>query len=85
MLNWKKFDELRNAQPFQPFRIVVSDGAQFDVPHRDFTWRTPNGSAVFVAINQGDVAHYIDPLHITRFVLLGRNGPKKSAIRGSRK
>jgi len=77
MLNWKQFDELRNAQPFHPFLIVMSDGAEFFVPHRDFTWRTPSCSAAFVAVDKGEVAHYLDPLHITRFVLVAKNDRKK--------
>ena len=27
-----------NAQPFVPFRLVLTDGRIFDVPHRDFIW-----------------------------------------------
>jgi hypothetical protein len=28
--------ELRDAQPFVPFRIWLTDGKSYDVPHRDF-------------------------------------------------
>ena len=77
MLNWKQFDNLRSADPFHPFSIVTSDGATFLVPHRDFVWRSPHGTMVFVAIDNGEVAHYIDPLHITRFELATKNGKKK--------
>jgi hypothetical protein len=81
VLNWKQFDDLRNANPFHAFRIVTSDGAEFLVPHRDFVWRSPQGTMVFVAIDNGEVAHYIDPLHITRFELGVRNGHKKGRKR----
>ncbi len=27
---------LRDQQPFVPFRIVLTDGRSFDIPHRDF-------------------------------------------------
>ena len=77
MLNWKQFDELRYADPFHPFRIVVSDGAEFLVPDRDYVWRSPLGTMVFVAIDNGEVAHFIDPLHITRFEMVKGNGRKK--------
>jgi hypothetical protein len=84
MLNWKQFDDLRNADPFHPFRIVTSDGAAFLVPHRDFVWRSPHGTMVFVALNKGEVAHFIDPLHITRFELNAGNGRKKGRTRRGR-
>ncbi|MGD0767705.1 MAG: hypothetical protein ABSB42_05855 [Tepidisphaeraceae bacterium] len=81
MLNWKQFDELRYADPFRPFRIVLSDGAEFLVPHRDYVWRSPLGTMVFVAIDNGEVAHFIDPLHITRFEMAKGNGRKKGRKR----
>ena len=28
--------ELRDAQPFVPFRICLTDGKSYDVPHRNF-------------------------------------------------
>jgi len=81
VLNWKQFDDLRNANPFRPFRIVTSDGAGLLVPHRDFVWRSPHGTMIFVAIDNGEVAHFIDPLHITRFELAEKNGQKKGRRR----
>jgi len=79
MLSFKQYDELRHASPFRPFRIVLTDGASYDVPHRDFTWRAPNVSTIVVATQ--DVYHMIDPLHITRFEYVGRNGHRKSQRR----
>lgn len=55
----------------------MSDGKEFFVPHRDFVWRSPHGTMVFVAIENGEVVHYIDPLHVTRFALAAKNGRKK--------
>ena len=47
-------DEIKNfqkTQPFKPFRIVLSDGKNYDVPHPNFVWvRT---STVYVA-TRGD-------------------------------
>ena len=74
MLSFRQYDELRQASPFRPFRIVLSDGASYDVPHRDFTWRAPNVSTIVVAT---DVYHMIDPLHITRFEYIKSNGHKR--------
>lgn len=56
-------------QPFEPFRIHMSDGSRFDVPHRDFILVTRR--EVIVAIRQDgeDLPHhtvFCDPLHITR-------------------
>ena len=28
--------ELRDAEPFVPFRICLTDGKFYDIPHRDF-------------------------------------------------
>ena len=75
MLSFRQYDELRQASPFHPFRIVLSDGKTYNVPHRDFTWRAPNVSTIVVATQ--DVYHMIDPLHITRFELMKSNGHRK--------
>ncbi len=74
MLNFRQYDELRQASPFRPFRIVLSDEAKYDVPHRDFTWRAPNVTTIVVASDE--VYHMIDPLHITRFEFVKMNGNK---------
>jgi hypothetical protein len=79
MLNFKQFDELRHASPFRPFRIVLTDGASYNVPHRDFAWRAPNVTTIVVASD--DVYHMIDPLHITRFEYVKSNGQKKAPRR----
>jgi hypothetical protein len=84
MINFKQFDELRKAQPFRPFRIIMSDGAAFIVPHPEFTWRAPNGSTVVVATEDGEVAHLVDPLHITRFEFVRQNGKASSRRRSNR-
>jgi hypothetical protein len=62
---------------------VTTDGAKYDVPHRDFTWRAPNASTIVVAIDDGEVYHMIDPLHVVRFEYMRANGHKRS--RRSRK
>jgi hypothetical protein len=84
MLNLRQYDELRHASPFRPFRIVMTDGARFIVPHREFTWRSPNMSTIVVAIEDGEVYHMIDPLHITRFEYIERNGRKRRGRRSSK-
>ena len=76
MLSFRQYDELRQASPFRPFRLVLTDGARYNIPHRDFTWRAPNVSTIVVASD--DVYHMIDPLHITRFEYIKGNGQRKS-------
>ena len=75
MLNYRQYDELRHASPFRAFRIVTTDGAKYDVPHRDFTWRAPGVSTIIVVVNEA--YHMIDPPHITRFEFTSANGRKK--------
>ena len=82
MLNFRQYDELRLASRFRPFRMVLSDGAKYDVPHRDFTWRAPNVTTIVVASK--DVYHMIDPLHVTRFEYL-TNGHKRRARHSGKK
>ena len=83
MLNLRQYDELRKAEPFKPFRIVMSDGAVFDVPHREFAWRTPTGGLVFVATQDGEAAQFLDPLHITRFEVHENGRSKRRSRRSS--
>ena len=46
---------------FQPFTVRLSDGREFSVPHRDFIALTSN---VVVIIDQDEISHTINPLHI---------------------
>jgi hypothetical protein len=62
--------ELRDAQPFVLFRICLSDGKHYDVPHRDFLMIARNiidvGFASDVASGIYDKIVQISPLHIVR-------------------
>ena len=45
-------DQVRSllaARPFQPFVVHLVDGRQFEVPHPEFAWLTPNGRSLFVS------------------------------------
>ena len=60
MLNLQHIrDRLRPL--FQPFTIHLSDGRSFIVPHRDFI---AVGRGVVSVIDQQDVQHTLDALHI---------------------
>lgn len=66
-------------QPFEPFRIYLSDGSSFDVPHPDMC--IIGRSAVYVVIPDARKSWMMDRLahcalvHITRIEPVnGRNG-----------
>jgi hypothetical protein len=60
MLSLQQLRE-RLANGFRPFALRLTDGRRFDVPHRDFI---ALGKGVVVVIDQQDISHLIDPLHI---------------------
>ena len=60
MLNLKPIRD-RLGPPFQAFTIRLSDGRSFDVPHPDFI---AIGRGVVSVIDQEDVSHTLDALHI---------------------
>ncbi|OWY71887.1 hypothetical protein B7486_09535 [cyanobacterium TDX16] len=72
-------------QPFEPFRIHVSDGSSYDVPHPDFILVTVSDVMVGLGRSQEDIPErsvFVDPLHITRIEPISKrpdtNGRKKS-------
>ena len=62
----------RLGPPFQPFTIRTSDGRRFDVPHPDFI---AIGRGVVSVIDQEDVSHTLDALHI---VSINEAAPQKN-------
>jgi hypothetical protein len=62
--------ELRDAQPFVPFRICLTDGKAYDVPHRDFVMIARTVIDIGVARNPAggiyDQIVRVLPLHIVR-------------------
>ena len=62
--------ELKDAQPFLPFRICLADGKSYDVPHRDFVMIAKTVIDIGIARNAGsgiyDQIVRISPLHIVR-------------------
>lgn len=54
---------------FRPFALRLSDGRRFQVPHRDFIALS---SKVVVVIDERELTHVINPLHI---VSLEEAGP----------
>jgi hypothetical protein len=81
-------EELRDAclqQPFEPFRIVVSDGAHYDIHHPDLLWVGQRKAHVGLTGQPGqpffERTVKIDLLYITRIEPIepappsGGNGP----------
>jgi len=74
-------DEIRahlRRQPFQPFRIYISDGAHYDIRHPELALVAQ--TAVVIALDSNDDniperSAYCDPVHITRIEPL--NGKKR--------
>lgn len=62
--------ELREAQPFVPFRICLTDGKRYDVPHRDCLMISRTVIDIGVASQpKGGIYDQIirvSPLHIVR-------------------
>lgn len=62
--------ELRDAQPFVPFRICLSDGKSYEVPHRDLVMIARTVIDVGISTNTASGIHdqivHLPPLHIVR-------------------
>ncbi len=62
--------ELRDAEPFVPFRIFLTDGKTYDIPHRDFLMVARNVIDIGLADNPAsgiyDRIVWVSPLHIVR-------------------
>jgi hypothetical protein len=63
--------EVLTSQPFQPFRIYVSDGATYVIRHPDLVWVSP--TSALVGAPEGDRRgpaierfNIVDLAHITR-------------------
>jgi hypothetical protein len=81
-------EELRESlrqQPFEPFRIVVTDGAGYDIRHPDLLWVGKRTAYVGITGHPAQTfferAVKVDLLHIVRLEPLdkasapGKNGP----------
>ena len=73
MISPLRIRKLLAAQPFKPFRIHLSDGSNYAVPHPEFAWVF--GRTVFVGIAgpsaDDGFAEELSILHITRIEKLG--------------
>jgi hypothetical protein len=52
----KKFKEMMNARPFQPFRVTTADGKSLEVPGHDAALVTQHFLRVGIAFNADGIA-----------------------------
>jgi hypothetical protein len=48
--------DVREANPFRPFTIHLTDGRSFYVPHRDFVSQSPTGRIIVVYRSDGGLS-----------------------------
>lgn len=63
-------DDIRirmSAQPFTPFTVVTTDGAQIRVHHHDYAWVSPRGGEMDIEDAEGKL-HRIYTAHISRLI-----------------
>ncbi|MBY0513914.1 MAG: hypothetical protein K2P78_08390 [Gemmataceae bacterium] len=61
-MDYQTIKDRRKANPFQPFRVVMTDGKGFDIHHPNLIW--PGRSTVLVGIQDpsepaGVFGHYV--------------------------
>ena len=67
-------------QPFVPFRIYISDGASYDVPHPEMIFVTATTIVIAVPpITEGVPERSVlcDPIHVTRIEPIDGAKPKR--------
>jgi hypothetical protein len=55
---------MREANPFRPFIIHLTDGRTFTVPHRDFVSQSPSGRTIII-YNANDSFSIVDLFLVT--------------------
>ncbi|HEV2296688.1 MAG TPA: hypothetical protein VGR35_22795 [Tepidisphaeraceae bacterium] len=47
----QEIKRLRDAKPFEPFRVLVADGNHFDVWHPEYLGRSPSGRIITIGLD----------------------------------
>lgn len=69
------FDELWQAKPFHPFRVLTADGRDVLVQSPEFAWHAPANRIVWIAEGAGQSrVRMIDLQLVTQLVVDGENG-----------
>ncbi len=78
-------DELRASlkqQPFEPFRVMLSDGSSYEVRHPDLLWVGQRAAYVGLTGDPGQTyferSVKLDLLHITQIIPLSASAPPKN-------
>ena len=69
MFNAKQLKDLMDAQPFRPFKVHMTDGAIYDVPHHDAAFVTQNKIEIGLDLNKDGIARrsvHCAILHVTQ-------------------
>ena len=72
----EQLDKFHQAQPFMPFRIVMSDGRTLYVPHPEYLARSPHGRTVCVFDVEDGGFEVIDLLHVAGVKITGKDEPR---------
>lgn len=67
MFNAKQLKEFMDAEPFRPFKVLMTDGHSYNVPHHDAAFVTQNKIEIGLDLNQDGIARrsvYCAMLHI---------------------
>lgn len=81
-MDYQTIEDWRRANPYQPFRVVMTDGREFDITHPNLIW--PGRSTVLIGIQDpqeplGVFGHYISAamIHVVRIepITTGANNP----------
>jgi hypothetical protein len=70
-VDYQTIEDWRQANPYQPFRVVMTDGRHFDISHPNLIW--PGRATVLIGIQDpnepaGVFGHYISAamIHVVR-------------------
>ncbi|MCB9851227.1 MAG: hypothetical protein H6817_11060 [Phycisphaerales bacterium] len=66
-------------QPFEPFRVHISDGTHYDVRHPEMAYVTARELYIAVKMAEDDLPEkmvWCDPLHVTRIEHIATNGSR---------
>lgn len=82
-------EEINNhvrRQPFEPFRVFVSDGSNYDIHHPELILVGRHDVVITIEVGENDIPErfaYCDPVHITRIEPL--NGNRRRSDKQARK
>jgi hypothetical protein len=70
----EEIKNFRDAQPFVPFRLCLSDGKTYDIPHPEFLMVTKTilcvGLSDEIPTNLPDAGTWVSPIHVVRVEML---------------